>query len=256
MKTEQDLQQDGLSNGGESRLRAGQLFFVNTIWSPIRDHRHRTMLALVTTFLVLFALHLYHLHVLSSTGVYLESIDFNEEHNFPTAFASMTMLFAGCLLISIGRNPSTEKFAKHWIALGVIFIYLAFDEYCMIHDGLSKHFEGMMGSYDFLHFAWVVPYSVLLLVFAASFFKFFFALPWRFRFLFAASGIIFILGAMGFEMLGAPRSKHFGRTDLLYTTYSTIEESLEFIGILLFNYTLLAYIHERLPSRKQASPLN
>jgi hypothetical protein len=205
------------------------------------------MLILSGIFIILFVLHLYHLYVLYDTGVHLVNLDFNKEHNIPTAFASLLMVFAALLLFYIGLNPFTTQYAKHWFALGLVFIFLALDEYFTIHDGLSKDFRGMVKEYDFLYFAWVVPYSVFLIVFAIVFYKFFFALPQRFRKLFAVSGGLFILGSMGFEMIGAPRKLNYGRIDALYAMYTTIEEALEFIGMLLFNYSLLAYIDERLP---------
>ena len=64
--------------------------------------------------------------------------------------------------------------------------------------------------------------------------------------------IYFILGALGFEMIGAPRVKNFGRADYLYAFFTTVEESLEFIGIILFNYSLITYIEEHIKNRKKA----
>jgi len=245
MNTEQNSHKEIPRSVGSS-LRQIKAFLLEYVLTPILDNRHRTMLILCGTFMILFVLHLYHFYVLYNTGVHLPFLDFNKEYNIPTAFASLLMVFAGLLLFYIGFNPSTTQYAKHWIALGLVFIFLARDEYFETHDGLSEHFRGMVSEYDFLYFAWVVPYSFLLIVFAIVFYKFFFALPRRFRKLFAASGGLFILGAMGFEMAGAPRTLNYGRFDALYAMYTTIEESLEFIGMLLFNYSLLAYIDEQL----------
>jgi len=245
MNTEQNSHKEMPRSIGSS-LRTVKAFLIENVLTPILDNRHRTMLILCGTFMILFVLHLYHLYVLYDTGVHLIILDFNKEHNIPTAFASLLMVFAGLLLFYIGFSPSTTQYAKHWILLGLVFIFLAIDEYFTIHDGLSEHFREMVSEYDFLYFAWVVPYSVLLVVFAIVFYKFFFALPPRFRKLFAVSGGLFILGAMGFEMIGAPRKLNYGRIDTLYAMYTTIEECLEFIGMLLFCYSLLAYIDERL----------
>jgi len=221
----------------ESRLVAIQV--------AIRTHRHRTMAVLIGTFLVLLGLHLYQLHVFLDDGPHYRSIDFNKEHNWPTAFATLNLGFAAYLLIYIGQARFTVARRAQWYTLGGIFVFLACDEYGVIHDGLTGRLHALAQYSDFLHHAWVVPYAVLLFVFAVGFTKFFFSLPLRFRLLFGISGAVFVTGALGIEMLGAPLAKNFGGDDPRYLKYSTLEETLEFAGILLFTYSLLAYIEDR-----------
>jgi len=211
----------------------------------IRTHRHRTMAVLIGTFLVLLGLHLYQLHVFLDDGPHYRSIDFNKEHNWPTAFATLNLGFAAYLLIYIGQARFTVTRRAQWYALGGIFVFLACDEYLVIHDGLTGRLHALRQYSDFLHHAWVVPYAVLLIVFAIGFTKFFFSLPLRFRFLFGISGVVFVTGALGLEILGAPLAKNFGGDDPRYLMYSTLEETLEFAGILIFTYSLLAYIADR-----------
>ena len=60
--------------------------------------------------------------------------------------------------------------------------------------------------------------------------------------LFLISGITFVSGTLGFEMLGGRQAELYGRNNILYALFYTCEESLEMIGIAIFIYTLLTYI--------------
>ena len=209
------------------------------------NRRSKVIGLMSALFLVLFVLHIFHLYWLNSTGEYLQFYDFNSEKNLPTVFATFNLFFAGCLLFYISAHKTPREMKWRWLILAIIFFFLAYDEYAMVHDPLSRKLRPYVSDVDMLHFAWVIPYSILLLVFALGYLRFFFALPRKYMMLFGAAGFIFVLGAVGFELLGAPRTKNFGRADIYYTVFTTIEECLEFIGVILFNYALLAYLEEK-----------
>ena len=216
------------------------------------NHRIKVIGLMTALFLVLFVLHIAHLYWLKNTGEYLQFFDFNSEENLPTAFATFNLFFAGCLLFYISTHKTPQEMKWRWFILAVIFFFLAFDEYAMVHDPLSRKLRPYVSDVDLLHFAWVIPYSILLLVFTLAYLRFFFALPRKYMILFGASGFIFVLGAVGFELIGAPRTKNFGRSDIYYTVFTTVEECLEFIGIILFNYALLTYLKEKVTLLKRS----
>ncbi len=62
--------------------------------------------------------------------------------------------------------------------------------------------------------------------------------------LFIFSGIIYIAGALGFEMLAAKEVTSVRNSDLVKDIFICIEETFEMVGIALFIYTLLVYINE------------
>jgi len=246
-------------SGGGSPPKAGAgrrvLGWIRTGLRAIRGHRGAVLAAMIACFLVLFGLHLIHLYYYHYEFVRIEKLDFNDEHNLPTAFASCQLLLASYLLFHIARLPGTAR-RKSWYALAVVFLIIAVDEWGMLHDGLTEDFRHLADEYqslawirdhDFLHFAWVVPYSLLLAVFTAVFLPFYLHLPAKFKWLFAISGTVYVLGALGFEMLGAPINKLEGRRSPAYSTVTTIEESLEFVGMMIFAWTLLTWIRGHPP---------
>lgn len=71
----------------------------------------------------------------------------------------------------------------------------------------------------------------------------------RFRFWFGLSAATFLAGAIGGEMISAQRvSAHpllDPRTDLTYGLITTVEETLEILGLILLVYTLLLLLQSK-----------
>lgn len=170
------------------------------------------------------------------------------EENVPTLFSSFQLIVAGLLLALIGvAHKANGESYSYWLALSLTFFFLAVDETAQIHE----RFNALRGTFQltgFFYFAWVVPYAVGMIIFLAVFSKFLLRLPARTARLFVASGAIYLVGAMGLEMLGAKYSyvtiRSLGSLDLPYLILVTIEEMLELLGIAIFIYALLDYISE------------
>ncbi len=64
--------------------------------------------------------------------------------------------------------------------------------------------------------------------------------------LFVVSGLTYVLGAIGLEMIGGLRVDVHGSDDLVYLLIVTCEEFLEMLGIVIFIYALLSYMGEHL----------
>ena len=60
------------------------------------------------------------------------------------------------------------------------------------------------------------------------------------------SGVIYVGGAVGVEMIGGYHSQMYGENNFAYGMITTIEESLEMMGILVFIYSLLFYLQNYL----------
>jgi hypothetical protein len=60
--------------------------------------------------------------------------------------------------------------------------------------------------------------------------------------LFFVSGSLFVLGAIGFELIGGQHADMYGTNNITYEIITTCEELLEMLGIALFIYTLLSFM--------------
>jgi len=200
---------------------------------------------------LLIAAHIYHLYVFYWYHHYLSLIDLNYEGNIPTLYSALSILFCAVLLLIISgkKLKQDEKFGYRWLILGLIFFFLAYDEYFAFHDHLTPIFRRFIKMEGFkirgiFHFAWIIPYGILTLIFGVAYISFLKGLPKKYRNYFVISGAIYVTGASVLEMIGAPRKRFYGRTDHLYAMWTTLEESFEMIGILFFIYTLMSYIAE------------
>lgn len=183
-------------------------------------------------------------HVLGHPSVYglVPMFEFGGEGNLVAAYSASALLFASLLLgvIAWVHRAKGEKF-KAWLMLSLIFLFLSIDEYAALHEHLTDPVRGMVDVTGYLYYAWVIPYSLALLVFVASYARFLLRLPRETALLFVISGTVFIAGAIGFELLGGNEHYVHGLGTSL-TALVFVEELLEMLGIALFNFALLRYI--------------
>jgi hypothetical protein len=169
--------------------------------------------------------------------------DFNTEKNIPTLFSSIMMIVCSALLYLIAmNNKNTNSSFIPWLGLSLIFLFLSIDEISSIHEKFTSPSRESFETSGFLYYAWVIPYGVALIVFILSYTKFLLGLPKNIMLLFLLSGITFVTGAVGFEMLGGNQADNVGTKNLLYSIFYTCEEFLEMFGIAVFLYTLLTHI--------------
>ena len=72
-------------------------------------------------------------------------------------------------------------------------------------------------------------------------------LPVRIRILFIIAGSIYVMGAMGLELVGGYHADTYGVRNTTYVVLVSIEEILEMIGVVIFIYALMSYISSMLP---------
>ena len=155
----------------------------------------------------------------------------------------MQLIVASLLLLIIGaKHRSNGTNYVPWLALAVIFLFLAVDETAKIHERFLIPVRTAFDLTGLLYDAWVVPYGIAVVVFVIAFSRFLFRLPKETTRWFIASGAIYVTGALGFEMLGAKYVESYGEENIVYAMIYTCEELLEMFGIALFVYALLAYI--------------
>ncbi|WP_288901557.1 hypothetical protein [uncultured Sneathiella sp.] len=183
------------------------------------------------------------------TLVDLLSVD--SESNISSYFSTIVLLLASFVLFSIGliRRAEKNKDFKYWLGLAFIFLYLSVDENISIHEKIIKVYWWFFTPSDFDNFVWLIPYGGFVLALAIIYWKFIFSLPTRTWLFFGLSGILFVGGALGMEVIGGlyigtswyqpiDWNKH---ADGTYYIISAIEESCEMLGVIIFLYALLAY---------------
>jgi hypothetical protein len=178
----------------------------------------------------------------------IEFFYLNGEQNIPAFFAVLLLLFAALLLAGIavltGKLKQTE--ASKWAILSCGFLLMAFDEAAAIHERLVWPIRVLLGneSLGVFYFAWVIPGIMFVLVIGVFFLRFLVHLPAATRRMVIAAVILYLGGAIGFEMLGGVNAETYGRNNLTYLMITTVEESLEMAGVIVFIYALLGFLED------------
>lgn len=212
----------------------------------------------ILTALMLAAAGLVAAHITLQFAVFLELrspqsnivrlFNLDEEANFPTLFTGLLMLCSAGLAWLIGRsNPGEAAWQrKYWFGLTAAFIFLSFDEMMRLHEMLISLVRSALHTGGIFYFAWVIPYGILTIVFVAAYSRFLFNLNSWLRNAMIVSGAVYVSGALGLELLGGALFESAGGTDnLAYVVMTTIEESLEMVGLILFIHALALQIETR-----------
>jgi hypothetical protein len=182
----------------------------------------------------------------------VRQFDLDSESNLPTAWSTMQLLIAAGLLLVIAvhhrrtdqRATATPSIA--WMLLGGGFILLAFDETAGVHNllYLSSVSEDVRRTRGVFYFSWVVPAGALVLAIGLAYLRFLFRLPKRTRSLFVAAGAVYVIAAIGGEMvMGSLISRGLGDAKLSVTVaLIAFEEFGEMLAIATFIYALLDFM--------------
>lgn len=172
------------------------------------------------------------------------------EKNLPTFFSALILCFAALLLALIAtlKGNAKDSFFIHWSVLSIIFLYLSVDEMVGIHEAFEEFIKMFIDPGGIIHFIWVIPGTIFILIFAISFFRFFQHLPSDTKKGFLIAAVIYVGAALGFEFVEGWYKDTYGIRDAnnfikpVYQMMVTLEESLEMVGVVIFIYTLLQYI--------------
>ena len=150
------------------------------------------------------------------------------EANVPTFFSTLLfiLLSTGSFVLGKGKNNIA------WNLTSLLFLFLALDEFTQIHEQFTGIFQQLLNADGFLFFAWVIPYGIILILLAIVYIPFLIKLSKKTKtYIFLGAGL-YVLGAIGFEMIGATLYQP-GTPTGMYILVSGIEETLEIVGLLL-----------------------
>jgi hypothetical protein len=175
--------------------------------------------------------------------------DLDGERNIPTYYSSLSLFFCCVLaaLIGLARRDQGETDSVYWLVLAGLFFFMSVDELASLHEKLILPMRSLFDASGVFYFAWVIPYEVLTIGVGVAYLRFLFRLPPAIRNLLLIGGIIYLDGALGMEMLGGLyRSLDGDHKDLICATMTTVEESLEMVGVLVCIHALLQFITNEL----------
>ena len=177
---------------------------------------------------------------------FVRLFDLDMETNIPTLFSSAILLISGFLFYLLSRISQEEGDGNRraWMGLSWIFLFLAFDESAKIHENIGDYTENFVDASGFLYYPWVISYGIFVMILAAIFLPFFWRVERKVFFSFMLSAVIFLSGAVGFELLGAAEASAHGDDTILYCIYYTIEESLEMFGVIYLIHILLKLLED------------
>jgi hypothetical protein len=178
-------------------------------------------------------------------GTDIQFLDVNANPTPAAWFSSTLLLLCSGLLavITSTRKRVGDHYTTYWGALSIIFVLFSLDDGAEIHDHFIDPLRSLLNTGGLFYFAWVIPGGAFVAIFVLAYTRFLFYLPVRFRRLFIAAGALYVLGALGMEMLGGLEvDLHHGKETLTYLAAETVEEFLEMSGTILFLYGLMEYI--------------
>ncbi|MBN1267778.1 MAG: hypothetical protein JXA25_19970 [Anaerolineales bacterium] len=173
--------------------------------------------------------------------------DVNREANIPTFYAVALLLFAAQLLLLIAMLETKRKAFHPWMwgVLAAGFLLLAVDELASFHEKLTYYVRVALNvkAMGILYlYGWVVPGIIVVLAAGFFFLRFWLRLPEKTRIYIAVAAVLYVGGAIGMEVASGSYLAAAGTEDLTYNMISTVEESLELAGVILFIHTLMGYI--------------
>ena len=209
------------------------------------------------TLIVLLGLFTYIFRDITGFGTlfgFLRLLDVGSEQSIPTYFSLLNLLLSSILLYIIFKFEKSKKNkgSKYWLFLSILFVFLSIDESASIHENFDLVYEYMaykgmipllLETHQWLFFA--LLFVSIIGVVLIPFFKMLSKSTLRY---FLISGAIFVIGAMGFEFLGAIMLKTGiaeSKDDLIFSIRRIFEGGLEMYGIALFNIALYREISNK-----------
>jgi len=182
---------------------------------------------------------------------FIRLVDVDTEMNIPTLYSSFAMFVASALLALVGYMHRVRRESGFpWFGLAFIFIFLSIDESSEFHEMLVGPVRETLHTSGVFYFAWVIPYGIVAIVLGTAYFRFLLNLPKNMLGLYLLSGVVFLSGAIGLELVGGVIAQKSGTESFIYAISYTCEETLEMLGIALLIYTTSRYIVQVFPGTK------
>ena len=160
----------------------------------------------------------YHYEIAEVPWLIQQLFELDEENNLPTWFSSFLLLNSSLMLYVLARTKDDHRY--HWFLLAAGFLILSIDEVAGLHESVNSAIE----------INWAIPGGILVIVVGLAFVPFLLSLQRRVAVLFMLSGLLYVSGAIGVELL----SEDMDEESFAYGLATALEEGLEMMGALMF----------------------
>jgi len=219
---------------------------------PVSRQRIRFILSVGVLFLT--AMHLvglFSIFVLNRSNLYgiIDRFHLDSEANIPAWYASLLMLACAVVigLIAAKKRIDRDPFARHWIGMALLLLFMSVDEAARLHELLTRPMRELTGNVGgWLPFGWVMPGVLLALIVGVAYLRFLAHLPPATRRRFVLAGAIFLGAAIGLETVGGWYITIRGN-GVGYNLLASTEEVLEKLSVILAIDAALAYLATQAP---------
>jgi hypothetical protein len=168
------------------------------------------------------------------------------ELNLPAYYSSFLLGLAGYILgiIALRKIRRGANFSFQWSCLSIIFFYLAMDELLALHELLGSIATNYFGEENLIFQDWAYAGIALVVLFMLFYLPFFNHLSPGHKLRFFISAALYIGGFLGVEIIGSIYVMRNGIQEIPYLFFTTVEETLEMVGVIYFINTLMIYLEE------------
>jgi hypothetical protein len=119
---------------------------------------------------------------------------------------------------------------------------MSLDETAGFHEVVDAPLRDHFALTGFLYNPWVFAGALFVAAFALAMIPFLISLPRSIALIFVAAGAIYVGGALGLEPVDAWAESTYGAGSSSQFITTTIEESMEMLGLCVFLHGLLLYM--------------
>ena len=128
---------------------------------------------------------------------------------------------------------------------------MSIDESVSFHEAFITILSGLGAISGIFYFAWVVPGTIFVAVFGLIYLRFLCRIPTDLARGLVVSGIVFLTGALGLEMIDGWIAANYGEDTAIYIIGYCLEDIFEIIGVLMFVNVTSAHLVEVLGNLEQ-----
>ena len=185
-----------------------------------------------------------HLVTMAADADSIATLDVGDEVSIGTWFATLLFIAAATALFFAGRqeDQGSRRGGFGGNSLAIVMILLSIDESASLHERFGDVLEEVVETGGFLHYIWVVPGTIFVVAVVLGHLGWLRTLPASTRNGMVLGGVVFVVGAVGMEILAAPLAEAGKDETLAVVSLIAIEEFLEMAGLSVFIIAVLGHL--------------